>query len=128
MFHTCSITTLTPALLTIFNLSIKRLSKFPLISWHAKCVGKNVCHFRNALIQKLKTSCSSNFVIKEIKGRTIVFNKQNFENEPFQMGFYASENQNNRNMETENKTQQDKNFKNHFYVSYAESFHLPYAV
>ena len=44
------------------------------------------------------------------------------------MGFYASENQNNRKMETENKTQQDKNFKNHFYVSYAESFHLPYAV
>ena len=44
----------------------------------------------------------------------MVFNKQNFENEPFQMGFYASENQNYRKLQTENKTQEDKSFKKSF--------------
>ena len=54
-------------------------------------------------------SYTSNFVIKEMKGRTVTSNKQIFENKLD--GFYASEDQNKRKIQTENKTRQDKNFK-----------------
>ena len=36
---------------------------------------------------KLKTLHASNFVIKEIKGRAVISNKQNVENEVFKLGF-----------------------------------------
>ena len=52
--------------------------------------------------QKLYTS---NFVIKEIKGQTIISNKQNSEKQSFSDGFYTSENQNKRKIQTENKIQ-----------------------
>ena len=40
-------------------------------------------------------SYTANFAIKEIKGRTIISNKQNLKTK-FSDGFYASENQNKR--------------------------------
>ena len=49
-----------------------------------KCMS---CIFQNAAIQKLKTSHISDFVIKEIKGRIMISNKQNVENEAFKVGF-----------------------------------------
>ena len=42
--------------------------------------------FRNALNWKLKTLNTSNFAIKEIKGGTMISNKQNFEKEAFKVG------------------------------------------
>ena len=45
------------------------------------------------------------------KGRTIGFNKQNFENKAFQVFFFASENQYARKIQTENKTHEDKTLK-----------------
>ena len=47
---------------------------------------------------------ASNLVIKEIKGRTIISDKQNFQNKPFLMVF-ASKNQDS------SKTREDKNLK-----------------
>ena len=42
---------------------------------------------KNAVILKLNAFYSLNFVIKEMKGRTIISNKQNFENKAFWMDF-----------------------------------------
>ena len=50
--------------------------------------------------------CTSDFVLIEIKGQTIISNKQNFENKALWM-VYVSENQNKRKIQTENKTHQD---------------------
>ena len=46
------------------------------------------------LIQKLKTLQTSNFAIKQIKGRTIFSDKQKSRKQSFLDGFYAAENQN----------------------------------
>ena len=46
-----------------------------------------------------------------IKGGAIISNKQNFEKKGFLDGFNASENQNYRKIQTENKTHEDTNVK-----------------
>ena len=52
------------------------------------------------------------FVTKEIKGRTTISNRQNFENKAFLDGFHVSDSQNKRKIQTENKTHQEKKMKN----------------
>ena len=41
----------------------------------------------NALIKKLNALSTSNFIIKEIKGQTMISNKQNVENEAVKVVF-----------------------------------------
>ena len=61
-------------------------------------------------LYQIKTLYTSTFVIKEIKGQTFIFSK-NFRKQSFLDGFHASENQNKRKIQTENKTHQDRNLK-----------------
>ena len=52
-----------------------------------KCVSGNVCHVRNALIQKLKMLYTSNLAIKQITSRIVTSDKRNRENRAFRMRF-----------------------------------------
>ena len=57
------------------------------MSWQ-KCMSFSKCS--NLETKKLYTS---NFVVKEIKGRTIISDKQTLENKAFKTVFYASGNE-----------------------------------
>ena len=67
-------------------INLNRLLKKNSVSRFLKCIGRIVCHFRNALIQKLETSHTLNVIIKKIKGRTMISDKHNVANEAFKVG------------------------------------------
>ena len=62
---------------------------------------------------------TSSLVIKKIKGQTIIFNEENFENKVFKIGFMHLKKKKNSNWKQNSPRQKCKN---QLYTSYAESF------